>query len=106
MRTLFERLHALREFERAQLPFLETAEDHDLLCAIGLHQAQGRPLTVKQVFLLGLGSVPTMQRRLARLRRLGVIQHERCPEDRRSVRVLIAPRVLRAFAQYGELLSA
>lgn len=95
----------MRDFERRNLGFLKTCEDHDLVFEIGWHQAQGKPLTVKQIFLLGLGSVPTVQRRLARLRRLGVIAQQRCEHDRRSVEVTLAPKVLKSFAQYQELLS-
>jgi DNA-binding transcriptional ArsR family regulator len=105
MRSTFERLRQLRDFERRNLGFLKTCEDHDLVYEIGWHQAQGKPLTVKQIFLLGLGSVPTVQRRLARLRRLGIITQQRCEHDRRSVEVSLAPKVLKGFAQYNELLS-
>lgn len=101
----FGRLREIRAFERRNLGFLKTCEDHDLLWEIGWHQAQGKPLTVKQIFLLGLGSVPTVQRRLARLRRLGVIAQQRCEHDRRSVEVTIAPKVLKVFAQYKDLLA-
>lgn len=105
MLATFERLRVLRDFERRNLGFLKTCEDHDLLFEIGWHQAQGTPLTVKRIFLLGLGSVPTVQRRLSRLRKLGVIQQQRCVHDRRSVEVTIAPKTLKVFAQYQELLT-
>lgn len=105
MSAVFLRLKALREFERRNLPFLRTGEDYDLVCAIGLHQGQGKPLTVKQLFMLGLGSVPTVQRRLANLRRAGVVQQRRCEHDRRSVEVLISPKALKAFAEYEEFLG-
>ncbi len=106
MLSVFSRLKALRDFERSQLPFLRTLEDRDLMCEIGLAQSRGQPLSVKQVFLLGLGSVPTVQRRLGRLRRLGVIQQRRCDHDRRSVEITIAPKAAKVFAQYAELLHA
>ena len=104
MLSLFQRLKAARAYEKRNLAFLKTPEDHDLICEIGWHQALGKPLTVKQIFLLGLGSPATVQRRLASLRRLGVIQQRRCDQDRRSVEVTIAPKALKAFAQYEELL--
>lgn len=105
MLATFDRLREIRAFERRNLGFLATCEDHDLLWEIGWHQAQGRPLTVKRIFLLGLGSVPTVQRRLARLRRLGVIARQRCEQDRRSVEVTIAPKVMKVLAQYRDLLG-
>jgi hypothetical protein len=105
MLSVFQRLKLLREFERHQLAFLKTLEDFDLVCEIGLRQALGEPLTVKQVFLLGFGSVPTVQRRLSRLRRLGVIQQRRADADRRSVEVTLAPKVLKALGGYDDFLS-
>jgi DNA-binding MarR family transcriptional regulator len=102
---LFERMKTLRAFERRHLGFLSTPEDHDLVYEIGYHQAMGKPLTVKQIFLLGLGSVATMQRRLARLRELGVIEQRRCEHDRRSVEVRISPKALKLFVQYDALLD-
>src|SRR5688572_10315041 len=105
MLPVFERLKAVREFEQRQLPFLRTPEDHALVCEIGLSQMRGEPLTVKEIFLLGLGSVPTVQRRLAQLRRAGVIQQRRCDNDRRSVEVVLGPKALKALAQYAELLG-
>ena len=105
MQSAFARLKALRDFERSQLAFLKTLEDRDLLCEIGLAQSRGEPLTVKQVFLLGLGSVPTVQRRLGRLRQLGVIQQRRCDHDRRSVEITIAPKTAKVLVQYAELMK-
>ncbi len=104
MLSIFQRMKALHEFERQQLDFLKTREDRDLVCEIGLRQALGRPLTVKQVFLLGLGSVPTVQRRLARLRRRGVIQQRRCERDRRSLEVTLTPKALKALGGYKDFL--
>ena len=105
MMSAFARLKALRDFERSQLAFLKTLEDRDLLYEIGLAQSQGQPLTVKQVFLLGLGSVPTVQRRLGRLRRLGVIQQRRCDHDRRSVEITLAPKAAKVLVQYVDLMK-
>ena len=56
MRT-FHALKELHEFRRHRLPFLKTVEDVELVREIGLHQARGRPLTLKALFLQGIGSV-------------------------------------------------
>jgi len=98
-------LRTLREFERRHLDFCRTVQDRDLLCEIGYHQLTGRPLAQKQLFLLDLGSVATVQRRLRRLRRLGAIQQQRCQHDRRAVEFVASGKVLAAFARYGELLG-
>ena len=67
---LFAKLRALREFERRHLKQLSTVEDLDLVCEIGFHQEKGQPLSIKQLYLLNLASVATIQRRLRRLRPL------------------------------------
>jgi DNA-binding MarR family transcriptional regulator len=105
MLSVFQSLKALSEFERLHLPFLKTLQDRDLVAEIGICQALGQPLTVKQILLLGLGSMPTVLRRLRRLRRLGVIQQHRFDGDRRSLEVTLTPKALKALAGYGERLS-
>lgn len=102
----FDLLKTLCDYQMRHLGFLKTQEDHRLVFEIGWSQERGTPLTVKQIFLLGLGSVPTVQRRLARLRRLGVIQQRRCEADRRSVEVTLAPKTLRTLARYLELMTS
>jgi DNA-binding MarR family transcriptional regulator len=101
---LFATLRALREFERRHLPFLQTLEDCDLVREIGYRQARGRPLTLKELMLLGLGSVSTMQRRLRRLRELKVIVQYRCATDRRAVALVLAPKVVKTIGLCEDLL--
>ena len=73
----FAALRAMRRFQKAQLPFLETLEDLAVLTEIGFHQEQGTPISLKQLFLAEIGAAATVQRRLARLKRLGVVQQLR-----------------------------
>jgi DNA-binding MarR family transcriptional regulator len=101
--ALFEKLRALRAFKKKHLPFLETIEDFDLLLEIAYHQERGTPLTMKQVYLLGIASMATVQRRLRRLRQAGAIHQVRCDGDGRSLELRITPRVLRVFTRYAEL---
>lgn len=103
---IFEKLRALRGFEKQHLDFLSTVEDHHLLGEIGYHQAKGKPLTLKQLFLLDVGSVATVQRRLRRLRELGLVQHRRAASDRRAVELTLSPKCARIFAKYDVLMSA
>ena len=103
---LFERLRALRTFEKQHLGFLSSVEDHHLIVEIGYHQAKGRPLTLKQLFLLDVGSVATVQRRLRRLKELGLIQQRRAASDRRAVELTLTPKCVRIFAKYGGVMSA
>lgn len=102
----FDVLRAMRAYEKRHFQFLETLVDRDLVCEIGHHQSERKPLTMKQIFLLGLGSVPTVQRRLRRLRVLGAICPKRRRDDRRVVELRLCPHILNAFAKYGELLPA
>ena len=93
-----------RAFEKSNLNFLQTLEDRDLLCEIGLRQHTA-PMTLKQVLLQGFGSVATVQRRLRRLREMGAIIARRSKNDGRAVELVLSPRVMRVFEQYGELLK-
>lgn len=102
---VFARLRRIRAFERRRLRFLRTMEDFDVLCEIGLHQEQGKPLTMKELHRLRLESVPTMQRRLRRLRQHGAVVSRRTERDARAVELKIAPRALKLFSRYATLLG-
>jgi DNA-binding MarR family transcriptional regulator len=83
----------------------EELRDFDLVREIGFHQEQGKPLTMKQIYLLDLASVATVQRRLSRLRHLGVVVPRRSQSDARAVELTISPKPLKALAGYAELLG-
>jgi hypothetical protein len=100
-----QHLRALREFERAHLPFIRTLEDRDLLCEIGHRMAAGSPLSLKELFLLGFGSMATVHRRLRHLRRQNAIVQRPCEHDRRSVELVLNPRLLAVFAAYQAVLA-
>jgi DNA-binding MarR family transcriptional regulator len=100
----FKALRNLHEFRRRHLPFLETIQDAELVREIGLHQAEGDPLTLKALFLQGLGSVATIQRRLSRLKRLGVVQQQRADHDKRNVILTLSPSVQALYARMGRML--
>jgi DNA-binding MarR family transcriptional regulator len=102
---VFTKLRTLRSFQRSRLRFLRTLEDLDVLCEIGLHQEKGRPLTMKELHRLHLGSVPTMQRRLRRLRQFGAVASRRTERDGRAVELRITPRALKLFNRYATLLG-
>ena len=102
----FEKLRALRAFEKQYLDFFSTVEDHHLIGEIGYHQAKGKPLTLKQLFLLDVGSVATVQRRLRQLKELGLVQHRRAASDRRAVELTLSPKCVRIFAKYDALMSS
>jgi hypothetical protein len=101
----YRKRKALRDFEKKYLPFLTTQEDLDLVWEIGFHQASEKRMTPKLLALLQIGAAATVQRRLARLKRLGVVRNRRLPSDRRIVELTLHPEVLRILRQYGQLLG-
>jgi hypothetical protein len=103
--ALFETLRTIRDFERRELPFIRTIEDVDLVREIGFHQEAGQPLTLTELFALGLASPATVQRRLAQLKALGVVQQSRLDRDRRSFALVLSPEVLKAYEKYLALLK-
>jgi len=102
---IFEYLHQLRTFERRHLPFVHTIEDLDMVSLIGLHQERGVPLTLKQMLSFDIGSVATLERRLARLKRLGIVLQARSDADKRNVELKLSPRVSRIFQRYSALIA-
>ena len=103
---VFERLRALRTFEVQHLLFLRTGGNHHLIVEIGYHQAKGKPLTLKQLFLLDFGSIATVQRDLRRLKEIGFVQTRRATGDRRAVELTLSPKCVRIFAKYDTLMDA
>jgi hypothetical protein len=102
---IFSQMRALAEFSRRHLPFLKTVEDQDLVREIGHHQAAGAPLTLTQLLVIGAGSRATVQRRLQRLKRLGVVLQSRSKIDRRVFQLALSPDCMKVFVKYGTFLS-
>src|SRR5882672_10148930 len=102
---IFSQMHALAEFSRRHLPFLKTIEDQDLVREIGHHQAAGVLLTLTQLLMIGVGSRATVQRRLQRLKRLGVVQQSRSKIDRRVLQLTLSPDCMKVFVKYGAFLA-
>ena len=62
---IFADLRNLIRLERLYLPFINTLEDRDIAAQIGYHDViRGEPLTLKLLYLLDIGSIATVQRRL------------------------------------------
>lgn len=101
---VFAALRATQAFRRRHLDVLQTREDCDVVLEIGFHQERGTPLTMKQLQLLGLASIPTLQRRLRRLRDAGAIVARRSHADGRAVELTLSPKLVRTYARYAELI--
>lgn len=96
---IFHKINRFGEFRRQHTPFVKTLEDMDILREIGIHQEAGEPITLKLLLLKGIGSVATVQRRLSRLKRLGVVHQTRATEDRRIVKLTLAPTLMRKYRE-------
>lgn len=102
----YDGLRAIRAFEREHLRALATVEDFDLVLEIAYHEALGRPLNLKRLFLLDAAPAATVQRRLRRLKREGVIEQRRSPLDGRAVEIQLTPRFRKVYLEYDTLIGA
>jgi DNA-binding MarR family transcriptional regulator len=102
---LFAGLRKIREFERLRLPFLNSLLDFDIVIEIGYAEEEKRPLTPKQLFLLELGSLTTVRRRLSRLVEQGVITRRTNLKDRRSTSLAISAPSLKLLGKYCKMLN-
>jgi hypothetical protein len=103
---IFEKLKTVRDFERRRLPLLDTLEDFDIVQEIGFHQDAGMPLSLMRLFRLGVGSAPTVQRRLKRLKALGLVVQRPCVEDGRAIQLSLSTGLRRIYREYERLLAA
>lgn len=99
----FERLKKIRAFERRNLQALKTCEDFDIVIEVGHAEELGKPLTVKQLLLLKLGSPSTIRRRLNHLKQAGVIRQKRSPDDSRVALLELDGSIHRTFHHYVRL---
>lgn len=102
----FRTLHEVLKMRRALRSFTPTPECFDLVCAIGYYQELGRPLTLEKLLALEIASVPTLHRRLRRLRKSGAVMQRRSERDARVVEFLLSPAVKKALERYGDVLRA
>jgi DNA-binding MarR family transcriptional regulator len=97
---LFTGLKKIREFEKDQLPFLESLIDFDIIVEIGYAEEQGQPLTLKQLFLLNIGSRTTVRRKLARLIEKGIVTRRKHAQDNRAAVLTISSSSLKLLGKY------
>jgi hypothetical protein len=103
--TLFATLKKVREFERLELPFIASLIDFDIIIDVGLAQEQDKAITPKQLFLLKIGSVTTVRRRLASLVTKGIIRRQKNTHDQRSDVLTVAAPTLKLLDRYAGLLA-
>lgn len=103
---LFASLRKMRDFERLQLPFIASLIDFDLIIEIGYAQEEATALTPKRLFLMNIGSVTTVRRRLATLTEKGIVRRRINANDRRSDLLTIAPSSFKVLGKYLALLTS
>jgi len=103
---LFAGLRKIREFERAQLPFLKLLIDYDIVIEIGYAEEQDQPLTLKQLFLLNISSRTTVRRRLAKLIEAGVVMRRKHAGDQRAIVLTISSSSIKTLGKYGGALCS
>jgi len=103
---LFAALRKIREYERAQLSFLRSIIDFDILIEIGYAEEENHPLTLKQILLLNLSSRTTVRRRLARLIEQGIVRRRKNKNDKRSSLLTVSASTLKQLAKYGGVHTA
>jgi hypothetical protein len=96
----FAGLRALRAFERRHLAFVVTFEDRDLILEIGCRQEQGRPVTQNELHDSGIGAPATIERRLLRLKALGVVHQRVQSSDARKRELWLDARIMRLYRRY------
>jgi|ERR1043166_409865 DNA-binding MarR family transcriptional regulator len=102
---LFEALKKIRECERIQLPFLSSVIDFDIIIEIGYAQELGRPLTIKQLYLLRISSPTTVRRKLARLIERGIVIRRKHASDQRTMVLTVSTGSHRMLNKYGSALT-
>ncbi|HZQ73807.1 MAG TPA: hypothetical protein VFB08_12905 [Burkholderiales bacterium] len=60
---------------------------------------------MKGLYLLGLASVATVQRRLKKLREAGAVVTTKSGEDGRVMQLTLAPKMYKAYSRYASLLA-
>jgi DNA-binding MarR family transcriptional regulator len=102
---VFLKLHTLRAFEKQHLPWLQTLEDFDIVKAIGYHHEADMAFALKHLFEMDIGSAATINRRLKRLKQLGLVRQKRSARDGRVQLLTLRPGLQRIFDRYGQLLA-
>jgi hypothetical protein len=104
--ALFGGLRKMREMEKQHLPFLNSIIDFDIVIEIGYAEELGKPLTLKQLSLLSIGSLSTIRRKLSLLEERDIIFRRRHVTDNRTTHLLIAPPALKMLTKYGGAISS
>ncbi|MBS4096961.1 MAG: hypothetical protein KGZ83_09025 [Sulfuricella sp.] len=98
--NIYTILRAINQLQRKHLPMFESTVDFNIAIEIGYFQESGRPLTLKQLFLLDVASSATVQRRLKLLVHKGLVRKSDNPADGRMVELTLTADTDRLFRRY------
>jgi DNA-binding MarR family transcriptional regulator len=94
---IFSDLRRLRQAQKRIAPFLRTLEDLDIVLEIGAAQEARDPIGTNLLLAAKVAPRATVSRRLARLKKLGVVRQRPVSEDRRRSQLLLDASVKSAF---------
>lgn len=103
---LFGKLRQISSARRQVLPFIQSIEDIDIVFAIGAAYDEGAPLGLKQLEMLKLAPPSTLQRRLSRLVRDGVLKKTAQSGDGRRIAYQPTAKTVRACGRFLQIVSA
>jgi len=104
---IFSDLRNIIRLERQHLPFIVTLEDRDIVTQIGYYDViKGEPLTLKHLYLQDIGSIATVQRRLARLVHKGVVLKRPHNGDRRALTLHLTAGARREYQRFATAIAS
>lgn len=93
----FSTLRQIRHLQRRSAPYIRTLEDLDIIVEIGAAQDERRPIGTSGLVAAKLAPRATLSRRLARLKKLGIVRQQSVEDDKRRSQLLLDPEVRSAF---------
>jgi DNA-binding MarR family transcriptional regulator len=104
--TTFAHLNYARDYERKNFPFIESLVDRDVLLAIVTAQVSEQMISLSDIMKMKLGSVATVERRISRLKEMGIITSSESKADRRTKYLRVNTKVKNLFIKYNDGLMA
>jgi len=97
----------IRSYEKRCFPWMQSIVDRDLIAIIGSHQDEKNDgISCKQLYLADMAPVATIQRRVTRLIKLGVLQKRRSSRDARVFYICLSGVAKNSIKSYVALLKS